>query len=98
MSSFAAGLTAWIGQTLWITVRVHRGQEKGCPSLYLYPNFGWDFQGAARIVTAIGDVTNERDVELKYVEPLLRDLGCSEQDWVRQLPVRMDRNAPSNRN
>jgi hypothetical protein len=39
-------------------------------------------------------VTNERDVELKFVEPLLRDLGYSDKDWIRQLPVRMGRGTP----
>jgi hypothetical protein len=27
-----------------ITVQVHRGGQKSCPSLYLYPNTGGDFQ------------------------------------------------------
>lgn len=34
---------------------------------------------------------NERDVELALVEPLLMRLGFTEQDWIRQLPVRMGR-------
>ncbi|MEF2278612.1 hypothetical protein V3W47_09895 [Deinococcus sp. YIM 134068] len=34
---------------------------------------------------------NERDVELRLIEPLLRRLGYREQDWIRQLPVRMGR-------
>ena len=36
-------------------------------------------------------LTNERDVELALVEPLLMRLGFTEQDWIRQLPVRMGR-------
>jgi hypothetical protein len=34
---------------------------------------------------------NERDVELKLLEPLLSNLGFSEKDWLRQLSVRMGR-------
>lgn len=34
---------------------------------------------------------NEREVEVKIVEPFLNDLNYSENDWVRQLPVRMGR-------
>ena len=37
------------------------------------------------------DCKNEREVELKIVEPFLNDLNYSENDWVRQLPVRMGR-------
>lgn len=36
-------------------------------------------------------LTNERDIELALVEPLLMRLGFAEQDWIRQLPVRMGR-------
>ncbi len=36
-------------------------------------------------------IQNERDVELQLLEPLLRNLGYSDNDWVRQLPVRMGR-------
>lgn len=34
---------------------------------------------------------NERDVELKLLEPLLWKLGFTEADWIRQLSVRMGR-------
>lgn len=34
---------------------------------------------------------NERDVELKLLEPLLLKLGFTEADWIRQLSVRMGR-------
>lgn len=37
------------------------------------------------------DCKNEREVEVKIVEPFLNDLNYSENDWVRQLPVRMGR-------
>ena len=37
------------------------------------------------------DCKNEREVEVKMVEPFLNDLNYSENDWVRQLPVRMGR-------
>lgn len=33
----------------------------------------------------------ERDVELSLIEPFLKEIGYSEQHWVRQLPVRMGR-------
>lgn len=38
-----------------------------------------------------GELADERDVEVKLVEPLLERLGYSEADWVRQLPLRMGR-------
>lgn len=34
---------------------------------------------------------NERAVETELVEPLLRKLGFTENDWIRQFPVRMGR-------
>ena len=37
------------------------------------------------------DCKNEREVEVRIVEPFLKDLNYSENDWVRQLPVRMGR-------
>ena len=37
------------------------------------------------------DLQNERDVETELLEPLLKKLGFSEKDWVRQLPIRMGR-------
>ena len=37
------------------------------------------------------DCKNEREVEVKIVEPFLNDLNYSENDWVRQLPIRMGR-------
>ena len=36
-------------------------------------------------------LTNEREVELELIEPLLFKLGFTAADWVRQLPVRMGR-------
>lgn len=39
----------------------------------------------------VAGLENERDVELKLLEPLLRNLGFSENDWLRQLSVRMGR-------
>lgn len=36
-------------------------------------------------------LSNERDVEVQLVEPLLQRFGFSEEQWVRQLPVRMGR-------
>jgi hypothetical protein len=37
----------------------------------------------------LADLSNERDVELQRVEPLLDRLGIPRDAWVRQLPVRM---------
>jgi len=37
------------------------------------------------------DLLDERDVEIHLIEPLLTRLGYSENDWVRQLPVKMGR-------
>lgn len=34
---------------------------------------------------------NERDVELRLLEPLLRNLGFAETDWIRQFSIRMGR-------
>jgi len=45
------------------------------------PVYEWDF----------GDIENERDVEIKLIEPLLKNLGFKKSDWVRQMPLRMGR-------
>lgn len=37
------------------------------------------------------ELFNERDVEVKLIEPFLQKLGYSENDWVRQMPVKMGR-------
>lgn len=37
------------------------------------------------------DLVDERSVEEKLVEPLLRKLGYNERDWIRQMPVRIGR-------
>lgn len=37
------------------------------------------------------DISNERDVEVKLLEPLLLRLGFSSKDWIRQMPIRMGR-------
>ncbi len=37
------------------------------------------------------ELQNERDVELTLVEPLLKSLGFTEKDWIRQFPLRMGR-------
>lgn len=36
-------------------------------------------------------INNERDVERFLVEPLLAKLGYTEDDWIRQMPVKMGR-------
>lgn len=36
-------------------------------------------------------ITNERDVEIVLLEPLLRELGYEESEWTRQLKVRVGR-------
>jgi hypothetical protein len=37
------------------------------------------------------EIENERDVEVQLIEPLLKDLGFKEEDWIRQLPIKMGR-------
>jgi Type I restriction enzyme R protein N terminus (HSDR_N) len=37
------------------------------------------------------NLNNERDVEIALIEPLLVELGYTNEHWVRQLPVRMGR-------
>jgi len=37
------------------------------------------------------ELFNERDVEVKLIEPFLQKLGYSQNDWVRQMPVKMGR-------
>jgi hypothetical protein len=39
----------------------------------------------------VGFIENERDVEINLIEPLLKEIGINEHDWVRQLPLRMGR-------
>ncbi|MCY1703854.1 hypothetical protein [Deinococcus sp. SL84] len=41
--------------------------------------------------TTLEQLGSERDVELQLVEPLLERLGLTDEDWVRQMPVRMGR-------
>lgn len=37
------------------------------------------------------NIENERDVEVQLIEPLLKDLNFKEEEWIRQLPIRMGR-------
>ena len=37
------------------------------------------------------DLLNERDVEIRLIEPLLKRLGFKVSDWIRQMPVKMGR-------
>ena len=37
-------------------------------------------------------LSNERDVEITLLEPLLKRLGFDENDWLRQMTLRMGRN------
>ena len=39
-----------------------------------------------------GNLSNERDVEITLLEPLLKQLGFDENDWLRQMTLRMGRN------
>lgn len=39
-----------------------------------------------------GNLSNERDVEITLLEPLLKRLGFDENDWLRQMTLRMGRN------
>lgn len=36
-------------------------------------------------------LNNERDVEIKLIEPFLQRLGYSTDDWIRQMPIKMGR-------
>lgn len=36
-------------------------------------------------------INNEKDVEVKLLEPLLERLGYKKQEWIRQMPLRMGR-------
>ena len=38
------------------------------------------------------NLSNERDVEITLLEPLLKRLGFDENDWLRQMTLRMGRN------
>ncbi len=35
------------------------------------------------------ELRNERDVEVNLIEPLLKELGYTDKDWLRQMPLRM---------
>lgn len=63
--------------------------------LELLAGHGLDLADLPRLPAAdtanLEQLENERDVELHLIEPLLKRLGYREQDWVRQLPVRMGR-------
>ena len=37
------------------------------------------------------EIADERDVEIRLLEPFLKRLGFKEQDWQRQMPLRMGR-------
>ncbi len=37
------------------------------------------------------EISNERDVEINLLEPLLEKLGFANNEWIRQFPVRMGR-------
>lgn len=37
------------------------------------------------------ELTSERDVEIKLIEPFLQKIGYQEKDWIRQMPVSMGR-------
>lgn len=39
----------------------------------------------------IDQIENEHDVELKLIEPLLKDMGIKENEWLRQMPLKMGR-------
>ena len=56
---------------------------------------GQDISKLPRIEQIAGiesaDVQNERDVEIKLIEPFLIRLGYAEKDWIRQMPIRMGR-------
>jgi hypothetical protein len=37
------------------------------------------------------DLQNERDVEVRLIEPMLKLIGYDEHDWIRQMPIKMGR-------
>jgi len=39
----------------------------------------------------VDNVENERDVEQKLIEPLLKDIGIKDTEWMRQMPLKMGR-------
>jgi hypothetical protein len=43
------------------------------------------------VFTSNKSLKNERDVEVSLIEPFLKRMGYTEDDWVKQLPVRMGR-------
>lgn len=63
--------------------------------LKIMENKGQDISELPRIesTTFLPDIElkNERDVEVLLVEPLLKEIGYSETDWLRQMCVRMGR-------
>ena len=60
-------------------IKLHGGNIDELPQLYS-PTF------SSNLTLKV-----ERDVELSLIEPLLKELGYSEEDWERQLTVRMGR-------
>ncbi|HRN92923.1 MAG TPA: hypothetical protein PLE75_07390 [Ferruginibacter sp.] len=60
-------------------IKINGGETSHLPQLYS-PSF-----------TSNQSLKVERDVELVLIEPFLRELGYTEEHWVRQLSVRMGR-------
>ncbi len=63
--------------------------------LYLFSLKGFDTEVLPKLynpqISINLKLNHERDVELQLVEPFLKNLGYSEKDWIRQMPVRMGR-------
>lgn len=62
--------------------------------LRLVKKKGQDIDGLPKLPVYIRDIDhieNERDVEQKLIEPLLGDLGIKENEWMRQMPLKMGR-------
>lgn len=63
--------------------------------LEIMANKGQDLSVLPEIIVTssldIKDLTNERDVEIKLIEPFLSRLGYTPKDWIRGMPVRMGR-------
>ncbi|TSA82144.1 type I restriction enzyme HsdR N-terminal domain-containing protein [Deinococcus detaillensis] len=89
------GASSHIGRNLQGTSGQMLSSAEYNAVLNLLATRGLDLSKVPRLAehaeTDLTDLSNERDVEVKLVEPLLRRLGLTEKDWIRQLPVRMGR-------
>ena len=50
-----------------------------------------DFPKLTRYNHSTENINDERDVEIILIEPLLKRIGLTNDDWMRQMPIRMGR-------